>query len=89
MKGTDAKVIAKFFFPAGRYTFFATEGSPEGDGFILFGYCLSAITPDFDEWGYTSLAELSELNVGNLRVERDAYLEPARYTIGEPLYRRR
>jgi hypothetical protein len=85
-KGNDAKVIAKFFFPAGRYTFFATEGSPEGDDFTFFGYCLSPLTPDFDEWGYTSLAELSAVRIGLLGIERDAHLEPGRHTVGELLH---
>lgn len=84
-KGNDAKVVAKFFFPMGRYTFFATEGSPDGDDFLFFGYCLSAITPDFDEWGYTSLAELQGLSVHNLRIERDAFLTPAARSVGDLL----
>jgi len=84
-KGNDAKVVAKFFFPMGRYTFFATEGSPQGDDFLFFGYCLSAITPDFDEWGYTSLSELQDLSVHTLRIERDAFLTPAARSVGDLL----
>jgi hypothetical protein len=85
-KGNDANVVAKFFFPGGRYTFFATEGSPEGEDFLFFGYCLSPISPDFDEWGYTSLPELSELTVAGLRVERDMYLAPTKHTVGDLLH---
>jgi Protein of unknown function (DUF2958) len=86
-KGDAAKVVAKFFFPMGRYTFFATEGSPQGDDFLFFGYCLSAISPDFDEWGYTSLSELQDLIVHDLRIERDAFLTPAARSVGELLNR--
>ncbi len=86
-KGDDARVVAKFFFPIGRYTFFATEGEPQGEDFLFFGYCLSPISPDFDEWGYTSLSELRELSVHNLRMERDAFLEPATRTVGDLLKR--
>lgn len=86
-KGDDAKVVAKFFFPIGRYTFFATEGSASGDDFLLFGYCLSPLAPEFDEWGYTSLVELETLVIDGLRMERDAFLEPATRTVGELLKR--
>lgn len=82
-KGDDALVIAKFFYPAGRYTFYATEGSPEGDDFMFFGYCLSSIDPSFDEWGYTSLTELSEVVVRGLRIERDKFLIPGVHSVGE------
>jgi hypothetical protein len=84
-RGDDALVIAKFFFPIGRYTFFATEVSASGDDFLFFGYCLSPLTPEFDEWGYTSLAELEELVIDGLRIERDAFLQPATRTVGELL----
>jgi hypothetical protein len=86
-KGDDAKVVAKFFFPMGRYTFFVTEGSPHGEDFLFFGYCLSAITPEFDEWGYALLSELQHFSVHNLRMERDASLTPAAHTVGELLKR--
>ena len=60
-KGEDALVVSKFFDPAGRYTFFVTEGSPvlEDDGtpvllddgtpdWEFFGFCLSPLGEDCD-----------------------------------------
>lgn len=81
--GDDARVAVKFFFPAGRYTFFVTEGRPEGDDFLFFGYCLSAFGPDCDEWGYAMLSELSTLNVRRLTIERDLHLPFAARTVGD------
>lgn len=52
----DPKVYAKFFFPAGRWTWFVTEGEQKGDDFIFFGYTIG----DFEEWGYFSLNELQK-----------------------------
>jgi hypothetical protein len=57
--GDAAKVIVKLFFPGGRYTLYVTEGEDLGDDVNLFGYCISALGPDCDEWGYSSLAESS------------------------------
>jgi hypothetical protein len=62
-------VYAKFFFPAGAWTWFVTEGEPDGDDFRFFGYVIG----DFDEWGYFSLSELQGIEVHGLTVERDLY----------------
>jgi hypothetical protein len=61
----------KFFFPAGRYTFYATEGEEQGDDILFFGYCVSPLGPDCDEWGYTALSELQSVHVRGLSMERD------------------
>jgi len=82
-QGDNAKVVVKLFFPAGRYTLYVTEGEDLGDDTNLFGYCISALGPDCDEWGYTSLNEVSRLCVRGLRVERDLAVEPEKYTVGE------
>jgi hypothetical protein len=82
-KGDAAKVVAKFFFPAGRYTLFVTEGGPEGNDFLFFGYCLSALGEDCDEWGYSSLSELESVFVAGLRMERDRSIRPGAHTVGE------
>jgi hypothetical protein len=29
----------------------------------LFGYRISALGPDYDEWGYSSLAEIERISV--------------------------
>ena len=60
-------VYAKFFFPAGAWTWFVTEGEPDGEDFRFFGYVIG----DFDEWGYFSLNELQSIQVHGLTVERD------------------
>lgn len=62
-------VYAKFFFPAGRWTWFVTEGEPDGDDFRFFGY----VVGDFDERGYFSLNELQSINIRGLTVERDLH----------------
>lgn len=74
---TDDKIaVVKFFFPSGRYTFYAVEYSPEDK--LFFGYCVSALGPDCDEWGYTSLTELEETQVRGLKMERDIYFKPTK-----------
>ena len=41
----DKWVYLKFFFPAGNWTWFVTEGEAEGDDFVFFGF----VVGDFDE----------------------------------------
>ena len=72
----DAKVLVRFFFPAGRYTFFVTEAEPCGKDVLFFGFCVSPLGPDCDEWGYTSLTELISVRVRGLTIERDLHLPP-------------
>lgn len=86
-QGFDAIVGVKFFTPFGRYTFYATEF--DGDD-TLYGYCVSPLGPDCDEWGYASLRELAEATAfgGVPAIERDMGFggEPLRgegITVGE------
>lgn len=72
----DPTVYAKFFFPAGRWTWFATEGSQEEDDFIFFGY----VVGDFEEWGNFSLNELQSVSIHGLTVERDLYFKPGAFS---------
>jgi hypothetical protein len=65
-------VYAKFFFPAGCWTWFVTEGEPDGDDFRFFGY----VVGHADECGYFSLNELMSINFHGLTVERDLNFEP-------------
>ncbi|HXI12032.1 MAG TPA: DUF2958 domain-containing protein [Thermoanaerobaculia bacterium] len=91
--GERAKVLVKFFFPAGRYTFYVTEGTstfaaedaPPGDDFLFFGYALSPFGSDCDEWGYTTLSELSSVHHLGLSIERDLHLPFASRTVSELL----
>jgi hypothetical protein len=79
------KIVAKFFFPVGRYTFYAVEGEPEGSDFVFFGYCISPFGENCDEWGYSSLYELISTGMRLLRahVERDIHFPVAKRTIAE------
>jgi hypothetical protein len=81
----NAKVLVKFFFPAGRYTFYVTEAQEADGDWGFFGYCVSALGEDCDEWGYTSLTELLSVRVRGLTIERDLYLPFATRTVGELL----
>jgi hypothetical protein len=83
-QGDNAKVIVKLFFPTGRYTLYVTEGEPYGGGDMqLFGYCVSPLGADCDEWGYSCLSELEGCVVRGLRMERDITIEPEKYTVRE------
>ena len=73
-------VAVKFFAP-GRYTLYVTEFDGED---TLFGYCVSPLGPDCDEWGYSSLKELAEMEMfGMPAIERDIYF--GGMTVGEAL----
>jgi hypothetical protein len=67
----DPIVYIKFFFPAGYWTWFVTEGEDRGDDFLFFGYVIGFE----EEWGYFTLRQLQEINVQNLSVERDLYFK--------------
>lgn len=68
---TDPFVHIKFFFPAGNWTWFVTEGEAKGDDFLFFGYVVGLER----EWGYFTLRQLEEINVHFLAVERDLYFK--------------
>lgn len=76
-KTKDPFVYAKFFFPAGNWTWFVTEGEEEENDFLFFGYVIG-----FEgEWGYFSLKELEGVRVQGLSVERDLYFKPDKFSI--------
>jgi hypothetical protein len=72
-KGGDAIAYAKFFTPSSSWTWYVTEGSPEGDDFTFFG-----LVEGFEkELGYFSLAELQSVRGPmGLPIERDLYWKP-------------
>lgn len=77
-EGIDDPIVhLKFFFPAADWTWFVTEGQPEGDDFVFFGYVIGIER----EWGYFSLRELEEINVCHLTVERDLFFEPEKVSV--------
>lgn len=73
----DPVVHVKFFTPDSQWTWYVTEGSPEGDDFRLFGYVRGLES----EWGYFLLSELEQARGPlGLPVERDLYFRPGRFT---------
>lgn len=72
----DQKVFIKYFFPAGNWTWFVTEGEPRGDDFLFFGYVIGLDK----EWGYFTLKQLEEININYLTVERDLYFRQEEFS---------
>jgi hypothetical protein len=69
----NPQVFAKFFTPDSTWTWFVTEGGPEKDEFIFFGYVIGFE----EEWGYFALSELeSACGPLKLPIERDLYFTP-------------
>jgi hypothetical protein len=74
---TDPMVYAKFFTPDSNWSWFVTEGQPDGDDFRFFGFVRGLE----DEWGYFLLSELEAARGSpGLPVERDLYFQPGRFT---------
>lgn len=72
----DPIVHAKFFTPDSNWTWYVTEGSPDGDDFRFFGY----VKGHEEEWGYFLLSELqSACGPHGLPIERDLYFAPGRF----------
>jgi hypothetical protein len=65
----DPIVHLRFFSHSG-WIWYVTEGSPEDDDFIFFGFVIALE----QEWGQFSLLELTE---AGLHVKRDLHFEPA------------
>ena len=73
----DPIVYAKFFTPDSNWTWYVTEGSPEGDDFRFFGY----VRGTEDEWGYFLLSELEKARGPHgLMIERDLHFKTGRFT---------
>lgn len=75
IKPKEQIVCAEFFFPAGNWTWFVTEGKQHNGDFIFFGYVIGFA----EEWGYFTLNELEDINIEGLRVERDLSFQPAKF----------
>ena len=84
-KNKDPMVYAKFFTPDSSWTWYATEGSQEGEDFIFFG-----MVRGFEqEWGYFSLNELSSVRGPlGLPIERDLYFTPKPWSEVEQRHKR-
>ena len=75
----DPMVYLKFFALGSHWTWFVTEGSPEGDDFTFFGWIIG----HEKELGYFSLKELESIEYGSCgarfpAIERDLYFTPMR-----------
>lgn len=73
-KGADAVAHVKFF-GGGRGTWYATEFDGTD---TFFGYVISPLGPDCDEFGYFTLTELQALRFKpfGLPIERDLHFRP-------------
>jgi len=72
-KGGEAIAYLKLFTPDSSFTWWITEGSPEGDDFIFFGL----VEGHEKELGYISLNELASVTGPmGLPIERDIFFKP-------------
>lgn len=73
----DPDVHAKLFCPWSNWTWFVTEGQPEGEDFLFFGYVIGLE----DEWRYFVLSELESVRgPGGLTIERDLCFTPGPFS---------
>ena len=70
--GLDAMAVIKFWHPETKWTWYASEGSAEGEDFIFFGLVIGYEA----ELGYFSLAELEQHIPEHWPTLRDAYFKP-------------
>ena len=73
-EGMDDPIVhIKFFTRDADWAWYVTEGSPEDDDFIFFGFVIGLE----EEWGNFSLEELSEVRgPSGFPIERDEHFEP-------------
>lgn len=72
----DAAIAHVKLFGGGRFTFYITEFDGDDE---LYGFTISPLGPDCDEWGYSSLEALAEMAspTGVPLIERDLWFDPA------------
>jgi len=74
-KGGEATAYLKLFTPDSSWTWWACEGSPEGDDFIFFGL----VEGHCRELGCFSLSELQSVRGPmGLPIERDLHFKPTK-----------
>jgi hypothetical protein len=77
----NGDILVKYFDPCGRYTLYVLEAEKVGDDWQLYGYCVSPLGEDCDEYGYASLNELQSVRGRfGLGIERDLHFKG---TIGD------
>ena len=70
-------ITREVFTPGSGWTWYVTEGGPEGDEFLFFGFVVGLES----EFGYFLLSELEEVrNSLGLKVERDLSFREGRLT---------
>lgn len=76
----DKVAVCKFFCPWGRYTAYVIEGDKyENGNWLFFGYVVSPLGNDYDEFGYFSLSDLESIkHFSGLTIERDRWFEPTK-----------
>jgi len=81
----DPMCLVKLFLPEGRWTFYVTAATLYGgalyggEQIILTGWCVSALGPDCDEYGDSSMDEIAAVRTRfGLPVERDLHWTPTR-----------
>jgi len=73
----DPIVYAKFFLPGSGFTWYVTEGGPQGNDFLFFGFVVGLDS----EFGYFLLSELQSARTPlGLAVERDVGFREGRLT---------
>ncbi len=74
----EPTVYAKFFLPGTGWTWYVTEGSPEDQDFLFFGFVVGLDS----EFGYFLLSELEAARspLLGLAVERDLTFREGRLT---------
>ena len=73
----EPTVYAKFFLPGTGWTWYVTEGSPEGEDFLFFGFVVGLES----EFGYFLLSELEAVRSPlGLEVERDLAFREGKLT---------
>ena len=74
----DPVVHLKLFTPDAGWTWFVTEGQPDGEDFRLFGFVIGLE----EEWGQFLLSQLSAVRGPlGLPVERDLRFSPAPFSV--------
>lgn len=75
----EKRIAVKFFTPDSQWTWYVTEGNPEGDGDYRFFGLVDGMEK---EWGYFLLSELESIRGPlGLAIERDRHF--GNPTIGE------
>jgi hypothetical protein len=73
----DPMVYARFYLPDSNWEWYVTEGSPESDDFLFFGY----VRGNESEWGRFLLSDLEIVQTWDGRsVLRDLNFKPAPFT---------